>query len=160
MISQEDVDALFKEFPNIKNNIYWSTWDSIYECRYDDPVFIKLYQKMIDLEIEYDVDHLPDNLKKLWFEINTDLSKDEYSRLKSRSQYVEPHNKKTKQYYSDLNVFFTNRDRLKDAEYCVKGGDTALQKMEDSAKKGLKLLHDSMDNETKDLFLNSLKNYY
>ena len=53
MIAQEDVDALFKEFPNIKNDIYWSTWDSIYECRYDDPVFIKLYQKMLDLEIEF-----------------------------------------------------------------------------------------------------------
>ena len=129
---QKDLDALFKEFPCIKDELYWKTWEGMYQCRYDDPTFTKLYKRMEMGDIEYDIDHLPDNLKKFWLELNFDLSKVEYSRLKSQSLYVEPRDKDKKQYYSDLKKFFILRERLEEAEYCVEGGDVdLLQDIED-----------------------------
>jgi hypothetical protein len=156
---KDELNALYKEFPKIKDELYWKTWESMYQCRYDDPVFMKLYDKMCYGEITYDVDHLPDNLKKFWFELNADLAKVEYYSLKSRAKYVEPHDKETKQYYSDLNNHFTHRERLEDAEYCAKGGDIEiLQDIEDSVEESLKVLRDSMDEKKKQEMLDYLRN--
>lgn len=157
---EDEINALFQEFPAIKNDLYWKTWRSMKECRYDDPVFMKLYEKMNNFVIEWDVDHLPDNLKQFWFELNTDLAKVEYHRLKTRCRYIEPHKKETKEYYSNLEKFFDNRERLEEAEYCVEGGDVEfIQEVEDSVEEGLKTLRDNMDEKTKEV-LDNLRDSY
>jgi len=156
---EDELNALFQEFPSIKNELESKTWDSMHQCRYDDPVFMKLYDKMCYGEITYDVDHLPDNLKQFWFELNADLAKVEYHRLKTRCRYIDPHEKGTKEYYSNLEKFFDNRERLEEAEYCVEGGDIEfMQEVEDSVEGGLKTLRDNMDEKKKQEILDILRN--
>lgn len=156
---EDELNALFKEFPSIKNELDSKTWESMYQCRYDDPVFMKLYEKMENFVIEWDVDHLPDNLKQFWFELNADLAKVEYHRLKTRCRYIDPYEKGTKEYYSNLAKFFDNREHLEEAEYYVEGGDIEfMQELQDSVEASLEILRDSMDEKKKQEILDNLRN--